>query len=305
MDFILKILHDAILFTGPILLCTLGGLFAYKANVINIGLEGMMLFGGFISTLVIFFTESWVLGIIAAIFLSVLLGLLFSYFGVTKNANFIITGFAINLLAIAVGKYTLALLGRTDINVISVTSAVNSDINLWLIRDIPILNTIFNNLPFLTYFSFILIIIANILLYKTKFGTYVRVVGENEEASKSVGINGNKIKYVAIIIGAILCAFAGYNVAVDQLASYTPAITAGTGFIAIAAIYCGNGNPKKVSIYAILFGISKSLAVNLALIIGSIAGLLQIIPYVMIVIVLSVVAILKKKKSLIRGLYDE
>lgn len=305
MDFLLKILSDSLNFTGPILLCTLGGLFAYKANMINIGLEGMMLFGGFISALVIFFTKSWLFGLLAAIVLAILLGLLFSFFGVTRKANFIITGFAINLLAIAVGKYALALLGSTDINVVSSIVRSHSSIDIWLLRDIPILSDIFNNHSFITYLSFILIIVVQIILFKTKFGTYVRVVGESEEAAKSVGINVAFIKYMAIIIGAILCAFAGYNVAINQLASYTPDITAGTGFIALAAIYCGQGNPKSTSIYAIIFGLSRSLAVNLALRVGTIAGLLEILPYVIIVIVLSVVAIIRKHKSLYRGFLHE
>jgi simple sugar transport system permease protein len=305
MDFIIKILSDSLYFTGPILLCTLGGLFAYKANMINIGLEGMMLFGGFISTLVLFFTHSWIIAFISALILAILLGMLFSYFGVTKKANFIITGFAINLLAIAIGKYTLAALGRIDINVIADVTRSMASIDLGIIGEIPIIGPIINNQSFLTYLSFVLIFVVQFILFKTRFGTYVRVVGESEEAARSIGISISKIKYFAIIIGALLCAFAGYNVAVNQLASYTPDITAGTGFIAIAAIYCGQGNPKNSSLYAILFGISRSLAVNLSLRIGVIAGLLEMIPYIMIIIVLTVVGIIRKRKTLYRGFLHE
>ncbi|MBI9010073.1 MAG: ABC transporter permease [Tenericutes bacterium] len=305
MDLILEILHDSLSLTGPILLCTLGGLFAYKSGVINIGLEGMMLFGGFIATLTISFTSSWVLGIITTIIMGILLGILFSFFGVTKKANFIITGFAINLLAVAVGKYALAILGTNDINVISNVVRERSDVTLWLIKDIPYLGDILSGHSLLTYLSFILIFVTSIILFKTKFGTYVRVVGENEEAARSLGIKVDKVKYLAIILGGILCGFAGYNVAVNQLASYTPDITAGTGFIAIAAIYCGQGDPKTSGLYALVFGLSRALAVNLALIIGSIAGLLDIIPYIMIVVVLSVVAIIRERKTLYRGFIHE
>jgi simple sugar transport system permease protein len=305
MDLILEILHDSLSFTGPILLCTLGGLFAYKSGVINIGLEGMMLFGGFIAALTISFTSSWVLGVIATVIMAILIGLLFSFFGVTKKANFIITGFAINLLAIAVGKYALAILGTNDINVINNVVREKSNITLWLIKDIPYLGTILSGHSLLTYLSFILIFVLSVVLFKTKFGTYVRVVGENEEAARSLGIKVDKVKYLAIILGAILCGFAGYNVAVNQLASYTPDITAGTGFIAIAAIYCGQGDPKASGTYALIFGLSRALAVNLALRIGSIAGLLDIIPYVMIVIVLTVVAIIRERKTLYRGFIHE
>lgn len=305
MELVLEILSDSLYFTGPILLCTLGGLFAYKSGMINIGLEGMMLFGGFIAALVISFTSSWLLGFIAAIILAILLGLLFSFFGVTKKANFIITGFAINLLAIAVGKYALALLGSNDINVINDVVRSRSTLDIPIIRSIPIISDIFNGQSWLTYISFILIFVVSIVIYKTKFGTYVRVVGENEAAARSLGIKVDKIKYLAIIISAILCGFAGYNVAINQIASYTPDITAGTGFIALAAIYCGQGNPKSSALYAIIFGLSTSLANNLSFIIGSISGLLDIVPYIMIVIVLSVVAVIRERKTLYRGFINE
>ena len=305
MDLLIKILHDSLSLTGPILLCTLGGLFAYKANMINIGMEGMMLFGGFIAALIISLTGSWLLGLISTIILAILLGMLFSFFGVTKKANFIITGFAINLLAVAVGKYALALLGTNDINVISNVVRDRSFVNIFLIKDIPFLGEIISGHSWFTYISIILIFVVGVVLYKTRFGTYVRVVGENEAAARSLGIKVDKIKYLAIIIGAILCGFAGYNVAINKLASYTPDITAGTGFIAIAAIYCGQGNPKTSAIYAIIFGLSRALAVNLALEIGSIAKLLEIFPYVMIVIVLSTVAIVRERKTLYRGFIHE
>lgn len=305
MDFILKILHDTLYFSGPIILCTLGGLLAYKANVINIGLEGMMLFGGFIAVLLIFITESWWIGLFGAIVLATILGLIYAFFGITMKGNFIITGFAINLLAVAVGYYTLALMRRIDLSIIMVPGMANPSIDLWLIGDLPIIGRIVSRHPSFTYVAFLMIGVVHVVMYHTKFGVYMRVVGENEEAAKSVGIRTQLIKYGAIIFGAILCAFAGFNVAVEQLAAYTPHITAGTGFIAIAAFFCGNGSPLKSSAYAILFGLAQSLAVNLSIRIGGIATLLEIIPYVTIVLVLTSVALLRQGKSLIRGLHHE
>jgi len=235
----------------------------------------------------------------------ILIGLLFAYFGVSRKANFIITGFAINLLAIAIGKYVQALMQVTAINVVGIIPVKLLRIDLGFIGDIPILGPIINNHSILTYLSFVLIGVASFVLYKTKLGTYIRVVGESEEAAKSIGIKINYIKYIAIIIGGILTAFAGYEVAINQLSSYTPDITAGTGFIAIAAIYCGNGKPKTAALYAIIFGLARSLSVNLALHVGNIARLLEIIPYIMIVLVLTVVAIIRHRKTLYRGFINE
>jgi simple sugar transport system permease protein len=305
MDFIIKILFDSLYFSGPIILIALGGLFAYKAGIVNIGLDGFMLFGALASTLILYFTKSWALALLGGIVIGILLGVLFSFFGVTKKANFIITGFAIGLLSTAAGKYALALMHDTSINVIGILSTGASRLNIPLIEDIPFLGPIISGHTYLTYFAYISIFLVGFIMKKTKFGTYVRVVGESEEAARSVGININRIKYLAVIIGGIFTALAGYEVAVVQLSSYTTDITAGMGFIALAAIYCGDGDPGKVSVYAILFGVAQALSVNLAIRIGSIAGLLKIIPYITIVIVLFVVALIKNRKSLYRGFIYE
>lgn len=304
-NLIIKILSDSLYFTAPILLVTLGGLFAYKANVVNIGLEGMMLFGGMFAALALLSSGSWFWAIVATLGGGLLIGLLFAFFGVSRKANFIITGFAINLLAIAVGRYVQALMKVTAISVVGILPRSIVKLDLGFIGDIPFIGPIINNHSLITYVSFALIFIASFILYKTKLGTYIRVVGESEEAAKSIGIKINLIKYIAVIIGALLSGVAGYEVAVNQLSSYTPDITAGTGFIAIAAIYCGNGKPKTAGLYAILFGLARALSINLALRVGNIARLLEIIPYIMIVVVLATVAIIRHRKTLYRGFINE
>lgn len=177
-------------------------------------------------------------------------------------------------------------------------------VDLFFLR-LPIIDDIFNNHPLFTYVAFISLFVVHLLMYHTKFGTYVRVVGENPEAAKAVGISVDKVKYLAIIIGAVMSGLAGINVAIEQLSSYTPDITAGIGFIAIAAIYCGSGSPLKSGAYAILFGLMRALAINLSLRIGAIAGLLEVIPYITIVIVLTAVAVKRIRKSNLRGFAHE
>ena len=305
MTFVIDILFDAMHFSGPIILTSLAGVYAYKADVINIGLDGMMLFGAFISALLIFFFGSYFIGLLGAIILGALLGILFSYFGITRKANFIITGFAINLLAAAVGVYTLALLGVNNINVRAETTDMMIRLDLPLIKDIPVLGEIVSGHTVFTYVAFISIFLMHVLMYHTRFGVHVRVSGENPDAARSVGIKVNKVKYLAIILGGVLSAFAGFNVGVEQLAAYTPELTAGTGFIAIAAIYCAGGSPLKASAYAVLFGLMRALSVNLSLVIGGIAGLLEVIPYITIVFVLTSIAYMRHKNTNVRSYANE
>lgn len=301
MSLLSSILYDMVYHSAPIILAVLGGLFAHKANVLNIGLEGMMLMGAFSSTLFVLLTGSLWVGILLSVLVTLILGLVFSFFGITMKSNFIITGFGINIFVLALSSFILKHMQMANINVSSIVDVTGLKINIPVIKDIPLLGSLLSGHTVITYLSFILIIITSIVVYSTKFGVYVRVVGENEEAAKSVGINSTKIKYAAVLIGAALCALAGANLAVERMALFTNNMTAGRGFIAIAAIYCGQAKPLKSAIYAIIFGLAKSLAINLALFAGPISGLFEMVPYLMIVIVLFAVSAVETRHNTIRG----
>ncbi len=304
MDFLMSVLESTIRFAAPIILCTLGGIFTYKANIINIGLEGIMLFGGFATALILYFLGFYWLSVLGAVMAGVLVGLLFCYFGITRKGNFIITGFAINLLAMSFGFYTLALLGRTDIPVVR-HRATMIRLDFPLIRDIPYLGRLLNNHPLFTYVAYFSIFIVFVILYRTRFGVHLRVTGESPEAAKAVGLKVDRIKYIGVVIGSIFVALAGFNVTLEHLGTYTPVITAGIGFIAIAAIYCGRGSPGASSLYAILFGLMRALSVRLSLMIGAVAGLFQALPYLTVIIILAVVAIIRNQRTNVRSYTHE
>jgi ABC-type uncharacterized transport system permease subunit len=301
MNLINNILYDMLYHCTPLILAVLGGLFAHKANILNIGLEGMMLMGAFSSALTVIITGNLWVALIISILLTLILGLVFSYFSVTLKSNFIITGFGINLFVAALSAFVLKFMKLANINVSPIVDVASLKIHIPFIADIPILGSILSGHTAITYTSFILIIVTSIMLYNTKFGVYVRVVGESEEAAKSVGINAKAIKYVAVLIGAVLCALAGMELSVARMALFTNNMTAGRGFIAIAAIYCGRGEPLKCTLYALLFGLAKSLAINLALFAGPISQLFEIVPYLTIVAVLLMVSVLQNRNNTVRG----
>lgn len=301
MGVVNNILYDTIYHSAPIILCVLGGIFAYKANVLNIALEGFMLMGAFVSALFVMLWGNTVLAGAISILVGLLLGLVFSYFTASRNGNPIITGLAINMIALSFCAFMLKVLGTANINVSSVISVADLKIHIPIIKDIPILGNLLSGHPPLTYIAFIGIFIMWFIMYKTKLGVYVRVVGEKEEAAKSVGIKSTRIKYIAILIGAVCCVLAGINLSVDRIALFTNNMTAGRGFIAIAAIYCGRGKPGASAMYALVFGAAKSLSVNLKLFAGPIAGIFEVIPYVIMVIVLVVVSVVKNRNVNERG----
>jgi len=296
-----NILYDMIYNSTPLILAVLGGLFAYKANVLNIGLEGMMLMGAFSGTFFILLFKSYYLGIALAILCTLIIGLIFSLFSITLKSNFIITGFALNMLAAAICTFVLKYMSLANINISTIVNLNAMKIHIPIIKDIPILSSILSGHTSITYISFLLIFVVYVVLYKTKFGVHLRVVGESEEAAKSVGIKVDRLKYIAILIGAVLCALAGINLSAETMGLFTDNMISGRGFIAIAAIYCGKGKPFKSSMYAVIFGLAKSLAINLGLYAGPIAGLFEMIPYLMIIVVLFVVSSMECKKTRLRG----
>lgn len=282
-----RILYDTIYHTTPILLCVLGGIFAYKAGVLNIALEGMMLAGAFVSVFVAMQTQSATIIYISALLVCLLLGFIFSYFSVNRSGNVIIIGLAINMIIPAIAGFTLQVLGVPNLT----AQWINPTMFQWhipLIKSIPVLGPIFSGHPLSTYISFLMIVICYVLMYKTKFGIYSRVIGENAEAANSLGISTNKYRFWAIIIGALCCAVAGLNLSYERIGIYTNGMTAGRGFIAIAAIYCGRGEPLPSSIYAFIFGLARALAINLSIYAGGVAALFDVIPYLLMIIILAV-----------------
>lgn len=300
MSFINGIIYDSVYHAVPILLCVLGGIFAYKANVLNIALEGMMLAGAFFSVLVSYQTGSIALGYLAAIAACLVIGLVFAFFGVTCKGNVIIIGLAINMSVTAVAGFVLQLMNSANIK-LDFANAADFKIHIPVIESIPIIGSVLSGHTLITYISFVSIVLIWILMYRTKFGIYVRVVGENEDSAKSLGLNTNKYRYLAVLLGGLFCALAGTNLALERMTIFTNNMTAGRGFIAIAAIYCGRGDPLSSSMYAVIFGLARALAVNLSLYAGAAAAVFDVIPYIVMTVVLTVVSIIKYRNHKVRG----
>ncbi|ADK68357.1 nucleoside ABC transporter membrane protein [Olsenella uli DSM 7084] len=300
MDLLASILYDTVYHASPIILCVIGGVFAYQANVLNIALEGMMGIGAFASTLVVLLTDDLLLGLLAGVFAAFVFGAMFSLMGVTLKGNVIIIGVALNLLATAVAGFVMARMNVANI-ALSNLSVAGLKIVIPGVSDVPLVGPIVSGHPVLTYVAFAGIWLTWVLSYRTRFGTYVRVVGENEDAAKSLGLKVDFYKVAAILIGALTCGLAGTNLSTERLGLYTNNMTAGRGFVAIAAIYCGRGDPLKSSLYAILFGFARSLSINLAIYAGSAAGLFDVIPYIVMVVVLLFAQVSKRRNVRARG----
>lgn len=300
MQMLESILYDCVYHSAPIILCVLGGIFAYKANVLNIALEGMMLNGAFISVLTFYYTRSMALTVLFTLLSTLVYGLVFSYFGITLKGNVIVIGLALNMASSAIAGFVLVLMNSSNI-IIPEYNLNDYKINIPGIEKIPVLGSILSGHPLITYISFLMIFLMAVLMYRTKFGVYVRVVGESEEAAKAIGIHTDFYKYMAVLIGAVGCGLAGMNLSLERLGLFTNGMTAGRGFIAIAAIYCGQGRPVESALYAILFGLARALSVDLSIYAGNAAGLFDCIPYIVMIAVLCVASTVKHRAVKERG----
>lgn len=300
-----KILHDAILSAAPLILAVVGGIFAHRANVLNIALEGMMLLGAFFTCLFTILLGSYPLALLLAVLVSMAAGLVFSFFGISRRGNVIIVGLAVNLFASALTAFLLQVIGKAEL-VASAHVVASTRIAIPFLKDLPVLGPMVSGHTPLTYFSYLSILLMWVLMFRTPFGVHVRVAGENEAAAQAVGIRTGSVKYAAVLIGSVTCALAGANLAMDDLGGiFTKDMTAGRGFIAIAAIFCGRGRPGSSALYALAFGLARSLALNLSIHAGASARLFNALPYVIIVAVLLGASAIKHRNSRQRSFQNE
>lgn len=259
----------------PYALPALGATFSERGGVVNIALEGILLIGAFATTVGTFYTDDPLIGILCGISAGLLTALLHSVVSVILKADQIISGIAINLLAIGITKFSCQLIFNSSSN-----SARIVGLEHWaILLDIPLLNN-----PFIIG-TIILIFIANFLLFKTRFGLRLRAVGEHPKAADTVGISVSTMRHAGVLISGALAGLGGAWLALDQH-SFTDGMSAGRGFIALAAMIIGKWNPAGVAAACVLFGFTESLSIHLQDS-TSIAQFIQMIPYVATMVVLS------------------
>jgi general nucleoside transport system permease protein len=265
MDLVL--LAIAIRFTTPLLLAALGGLFSERAGVVNIALEGIMIFGALTAAVVAQQLEApilavdptarivWVpwLATFAAMVVGAFIGWIHAVVSIKYRADQVISGTAINLLALGAPAVVLLFLYNNTTD----SKEVINVLPKWGIPDTEILFS-----P-LTYLALVLVPIVSYVLYRTPFGLRMRSVGEAPLAAASVGVNVAQIRYMAVIISGVLAALAGAYLSIGNLNNFTRNLSANQGFIALAALIFGKWKPWNVLGAAFLFGAFQAIGIRL------------------------------------------
>ena len=258
--FIIGLVAATLRVATPLLLGTLGEVFAERAGILNLGIEGTMFFGAFVGFLVGGMTESLWLGVLAAVVAGMLSGLLMAFLSVRLGVNQHVSGLGITLLLTGLSLFIFRLVYGEP----SVPPSIDPFNRLSPFGDIPVLGPIFEQYA-LTYIAFALVPVVWWVLYRSSFGLNIRSVGENPEAADAAGVNVYLTRTLALVIAGGLMAAGGAFLSVAQLGAFTYGIIAGRGWVCIALVIFGNWDPVKVMWGALLFGGVFALQLRLQL----------------------------------------
>ncbi len=288
-------LSSALLRAVPIALAGLSGVICERCAVINIGIEGMMLSGAFSATLMgslalnVWKWPAWAsmsLGLLAAVVTGALLGLLLAVLAVRFKVNQIIAGTAINILSVGVTSF---ISGR----ILSHFQQLNNTgtmqpVPIPLLSRIPIIGPVLFEQNLLVYLLFILLTVTHIVLFHTRWGLRTRAVGEHPRAADTLGVNVFRIRYVNVTIGGMVAALGGAFLILGSVGRFDELMTAGKGFIGLAAMIFGKWMPFGAFGAALIFGFADALQVKLALLQVPIPSqFLLMAPYLVTIIVLA------------------
>jgi ABC-type uncharacterized transport system permease subunit len=271
------LLSATLVWATPLTFAAIGGMICERSGVVNIGLEGMMLAGAFFGALGADKFSSWAMGLLCAGVAGGAFALVHAYMSIHLRADQIVSGTAINFLALGVTGYFF----------IQVYGANGTPGDIPRIPEMPgldFLGDVFGHLNLMIWLSFVLLILAHILLFRTPIGLRIRAVGEHPRAADTVGISVYGVRYAAVVLSGILAALGGAYLSIGYLGSFSENMTAGRGFIALAAVIFGNWRPFGAFAAALLFGASTALSFRLAQPWGNASVLFQALPYVLTLI---------------------
>jgi ABC-type uncharacterized transport system permease subunit len=280
----------------PVLLATLGGIFSSQTGIFHVGLEGLLDIGAFFAVVGSVTTGSPWGGLVYAIVACLIASLIFAFVHLELRANEIIVGLALNIFATGMTNFLLfAILGATGYYQSPLLKGF-SVVQIPVIKDIPIVNELLNGHFPLVYIAFFLVIVVYLVLYRTPFGFHIRAVGENIDAAKAIGINPKRIKYAGLLIAGVFCALGGSFMSLSYLNLFSEGISAGRGWLALAAINFGLGRPIPALVACLIFGFADALALRLQQF-GLPSQIVLMLPYIVTFLVLGGSAIQRETKK--------
>ena len=301
-----------------LLIVALGGMFSEIGGVVNIALEGIMLFGAFFGALFVYFVQEsgmnpqtvLLLGMIVAAVAGLIYSLLLSFAAITMSAEQVITGTALNMLI----PSAILLVSKMVFNSDGITTRMNFYVRkVPVLGNIPVLGPLFFQNTYLTVaIGIVILAIAYVVFYKTKFGLRLRACGEHPQAADSVGISVEKMRYAGVSISGILGGIGGFFYAVGVMDGNVNGHTgvAGFGFLALAVLIFGQWKPIRIFIGALFFALLRSIAYSSSLIpflakLNINQNFYKMLPYLAIMIVLAFTSKKSRAPKAVGDPYDK
>ena len=303
----------------PVLFAALGGIFASRAGIFNMALEGMMLISALTGVVVSAKVKMGILGglkfgmdgyaevigkaegmgalagFLAGVLAAVLVGLFMAFMGIKLKANMYLTGLALNTIASGGTVFVLYLSAGEKGVSLSLASSTMPIINIPIIKDIPVIGQIISGHNIMVYLAIISIFIVYILIDKTAMGLRIRAVGENPNAAESVGIDVQKVQFQALALSGLFAGFGGVSLSMGYVSFFSRGMTAGRGFMALSAMNVGRAQHLGTAVAALIFGVFDS-ASNALQSLSIPTQFASALPYVATLVALVVFAIQSERK---------
>ena len=268
-------------FATPLAFAALGGMFSERSGVVNIGLEGMMLMGAFFGIMAADKLDSWWLGLLAGILAGGAAAFVHAVWAIHLQADQIVSGTAVNFLAVGLTGYLFIDIYGSEGTPTDIPSIPN--VHLGFLGD-GFVGDMFGSLNLMIWIAIVLVPLTWAIMFKTPIGLRIRACGEHPRAADTVGISVYGVRYGAVTLSGMLAAAGGAYLSIGFVNSFNENMTAGRGFIALAALIFGNWRPFGAAAACLLFGFSSALAQRLPEYSQSASVLFQALPYVLTLI---------------------
>lgn len=247
--------------TIPIALTAIGATFTERSGIINIGLEGMMLLGAFTGVVGIHVTGQPLMGILFAMVSGLVVGLLFAVLSITYQANQVVCGVGVNILALGFSSVMVKVIwGKEGISG-SVTPLPAFTVPG--LNKLPVIGSLFQDQSLYFFFLVFLVIAAWVLMYRTKIGLRLRSIGDHPQAARTAGVNVTKYRYAFVIFGSVLASLGGSYLSLEQTHVFVNNMVAGRGYMAMAANIFGGWHPLGSVGASIIFAFAQAIRFHL------------------------------------------
>jgi ABC-type uncharacterized transport system permease subunit len=295
MKISIGLINGMITAATPILLAALGGTLTYYAGIFNIAMEGMMLGGAFFGVLGSYFFQSWLMGILCAVAGALVLALIFVLFAVVLEVDEFVTGIGLNLFALGTTTYLLRQIFEVKGAFAGPGIIPVPAVNIPLIRNIPFVGDILSGHNLIVYLTALTTAGVAYLVFRTRFGLRLRAAGYNPTCLEMSGVSTARVRVWSLVMCGVLCGLAGAYLSLGYVTLFSENMSAGRGWISLAAVILVNGNPIGIALISLLFGFSDGLGLFMQQALPS--QFTSMVPYVATLIALFVYSVRRKERA--------